>query len=375
VTIDADLAAIRAVARQLRGTTRPLDPRRLSALSSSLDHSCRGIGRGVDWLRAEAEGRERPAVELGDPEPYRGLSVEQAARLLAERAVAICNGTLLPEDEEGAGRRIDSEVDGFVTAVAASGRRTAPLARGVSSGRPDADGAGKARSDGSRTMKAAALAAEPRSGTNRRAVLDAVAAVARDVRTVGLTDVEIQRATGLNPNSARPRRVELVDGGWLADSGVTREHHGREHTVWVLTDKASRLVAGLPAASGGPTPRVDHPPAEHLPQPLRRLPDDSRSLASHTPPPRRGGLAVAVTRPPLPVVAVPSEWVQDDRIGPFAFRLLVLLHDEALPEQVEDADLRAWLGYTPCAYTSALRSLEAAGYLCRTIGGHWQVAR
>jgi hypothetical protein len=108
------------------------------------------------------------------------------------------------------------------------------------------------RTDGRATAKAAALAAEPRTGTNRRAVLDAVAAVARDVRTVGLTDVEIQRATGLNPNSARPRRVELVDGGWLADSGVTREHYGREHTVWVLTDKAVR--------SGSNTPVRAHPP-------------------------------------------------------------------------------------------------------------------
>jgi hypothetical protein len=149
----------------------------------------------------------------------------------------------------GAPPALVAEVDGFVTAVAASGRRTAPLARGVASADPGADGAGKARSDLRATAKAAALAAEPRSGTNRRAVLEAVAAVARDVRTVGLTDVEIQRATGLNPNSARPRRVELVDGGWLADSGVTREHHGREHTVWVLTDKAARLTAGLPAAS------------------------------------------------------------------------------------------------------------------------------
>jgi DNA-binding MarR family transcriptional regulator len=82
---------------------------------------------------------------------------------------------------------------------------------------------------------------------------------------------------------------------------------------------------------------------------------------------------VAITRPPAPVVAVPSEWVRDDRIGPFAFRLLVLLHDEALPEHVEDADLRAWLCYTPGAYASALRSLEAAGYLCRRFDGHWQV--
>jgi hypothetical protein len=246
MTLDADLAAVRAVARQLRGTTRPLDPRRLSALASSLDHSARGLQRGVEWVRAEAEGK-RPVVELGDPEPYRGLDVAQAAVELVERVLTAFEVGAEPGSRLA--RLVAAEVDGFVTAVAASGRRTAPLARGVASADPGADGAGKAREDGRATSKAAALAAEPRTGTNRRAVLEAVAAVARDVRTVGLTDVEIQRATGLNPNSARPRRVELVDGGWLADSGVTREHHGREHTVWVLTDKAARLTAGLSAAS------------------------------------------------------------------------------------------------------------------------------
>lgn len=248
MTLDADLASVRAVARQLRGATRPLDPRRLSALASALDHSARGIGRGIEWLRAEAVGARSPSLEIGDPEPYRGLDLRQAALVLAQRAATV-GWDLEASTTDEAVRQLSSEVDGFVSAVAASGRRTAPINRGVSSSDPGADGAGKARSDGSATMRAAALLAEPRSGTNRRAVLDAVSAVARDPRTVGLTDVEIQRATGLNPNSARPRRVELVDGGWLADSGATREHHGREHTVWVLTEKAAKLVGGLPAAS------------------------------------------------------------------------------------------------------------------------------
>jgi hypothetical protein len=248
VTLDADLAAIRAVARQLRATNRPVEARRCSALAASLDHSARGLGRGVEFLRAEAEGRKL-AVELGDPEPYRGLSVEQAAALLAERASRLTDPEGL-EKYRDLPQRITQEVDGFVAAVAASGRRTAPLARPVPLGGSGADGAGEAPQAGSRAaVKAAAVLTEPRPGTNRRAVLDAVAAVARDVRTVGLTDVEVQRATGLSPNSARPRRVELVNGGWLADSGRTREHFGREHTVWVLTDKAARLVSGLPATA------------------------------------------------------------------------------------------------------------------------------
>jgi hypothetical protein len=250
VTLDADLSSVRAVARQMRGSTRPMEPRRLSALAASLDHSARGIARGMDFLRAEATDRRPPAVELGDPEPYRGLSVEQAAALLAERVMVACTGHGIPEDDAHYRRILESEVSGFTAAVVASGRRTAPLARGVAATSPDADGAGKARQDGRETSKAAALAAEPRSGTNRRRVLDAVLAVARDPRTVGLTDVEIQRATGLVPNSERPRRVELVDGGWLADSGRTREHYGREHTVWVITDKAARIAsAGIPVSA------------------------------------------------------------------------------------------------------------------------------
>lgn len=248
MTLDADLAAIRAVARQLRGATRPMEVRRLSAFATNLDHCARGIARGMDFLRAEADGRKPPSVELGDPEPYRGLSVEQAAMELVRRARALTSDEECSAAAEAeADRRLASEVDGFVLAVAASGRRTAPLARGVASSSPGADGAGKARTGGRRTSADAAVSIAPKSGTARMTVLRAVQAVARDVQTVGLTDVEIQRATGINPNSARPRRVELVDGGWLADSGRTREHFGREHTVWVLTDKAAKHLADNPS--------------------------------------------------------------------------------------------------------------------------------
>jgi hypothetical protein len=69
-------------------------------------------------------------------------------------------------------------------------------------------------------------------------VLDAVAQVARDPKLVGLTDLQLAQSTGLRENSVRPRRVELVDGGWLEPAETTREHYGREHTVWCLTQKA-----------------------------------------------------------------------------------------------------------------------------------------
>jgi hypothetical protein len=57
------------------------------------------------------------------------------------------------------------------------------------------------------------------------------------------TDVEIAEGLGLSPNSERPRRVELVSGGFVKDSGERREHHGSPHIVWVATD-AGRAVAG-----------------------------------------------------------------------------------------------------------------------------------
>ena len=84
---------------------------------------------------------------------------------------------------------------------------------------------------------------------------------------------------------------------------------------------------------------------------------------------------MAVIRPPAPVVAVPVDWVLDDRIGPFAFRLLVLLHDEALPATIEDGEVARLLSYTPGALTSAYRSLADAGYLVAHIGGGWAVTR
>jgi hypothetical protein len=84
----------------------------------------------------------------------------------------------------------------------------------------------------------------PKPGTKAAAVLDAVAAVARDPRLAGLTDVELAQVTGLPENSVRPRRGELVTGGWLVDSGASRIHHGAPHRVWVLTEKAAAILAG-----------------------------------------------------------------------------------------------------------------------------------
>lgn len=82
------------------------------------------------------------------------------------------------------------------------------------------------------TQRIAAIEVHPISGKKRRIVLDAIAARGN----YGMTDEEMQRELQMNPSTQRPRRVELVEGGWVEDSGrrrVTRSR--RSAVVWVLT--------------------------------------------------------------------------------------------------------------------------------------------
>jgi len=90
------------------------------------------------------------------------------------------------------------------------------------------------------TQRAAAISEYPRTGTKRLAVLSAVAAA--DGR--GLTDEEGFAITGFTQNTYRPRRVELVDGGWVADTGIRRRVlSGKPAVAWVLTEKGEQWVA------------------------------------------------------------------------------------------------------------------------------------
>jgi hypothetical protein len=77
------------------------------------------------------------------------------------------------------------------------------------------------------TSHLAAAEIEPKSGTLRRLVLDYVTS-----RPDGATDLDIQRDLHLDGNTERPRRVELVDAGWLADSGERRLQAGRWRIIW-----------------------------------------------------------------------------------------------------------------------------------------------
>ena len=76
------------------------------------------------------------------------------------------------------------------------------------------------------TSVAAATAIEPDAGTLRGRVLSYIRSVG------GSTDEEIQVALGMNPSTARPRRVELVDKGLIFENGQRKTSSGRWAIVW-----------------------------------------------------------------------------------------------------------------------------------------------
>jgi hypothetical protein len=81
------------------------------------------------------------------------------------------------------------------------------------------------------SVQAAEEAAEA-APTQRQRVLDELAAYSE-----GLTDEELQMALPMNPSTERPRRIELVRMGLVADSGRTRRTMaGRQATVWVAVE-------------------------------------------------------------------------------------------------------------------------------------------
>lgn len=97
------------------------------------------------------------------------------------------------------------------------------------------------------TDRAAALAVMPRSGTQRRRVLAAIALAGEQ----GLTDHELADVTGLYLYSAAPRRTELLRGGWVRDSGKRRETPlGAEAVVWTLTEAGLDRLADYERTDG-----------------------------------------------------------------------------------------------------------------------------
>ena len=92
------------------------------------------------------------------------------------------------------------------------------------------------------TSQAAAEAIKPSANRLRDQVYAAIAA-APD----GLTDEQIIDTTGIQPSTARPRRVELVEAQRIRSSERTRPtRSGRQATIWVVmappTDDAPAMA-------------------------------------------------------------------------------------------------------------------------------------
>lgn len=77
------------------------------------------------------------------------------------------------------------------------------------------------------TSHQAAMRARPTSGTQRKTVLDLL----KNAYPDGYIDEEMVQILGMNPNSQRPRRVELVEDGWTVDSGLRRLTSYREEAI------------------------------------------------------------------------------------------------------------------------------------------------
>lgn len=92
---------------------------------------------------------------------------------------------------------------------------------------------------GSETSRQAAVAIRPAAGTLRARVLAAIEGAPE-----GLTDEEGCERTGMNPSTWRPRRGELLTGGFIRNTGRTRKSaSGREMTVWAAAGAAGHVGA------------------------------------------------------------------------------------------------------------------------------------
>ena len=90
----------------------------------------------------------------------------------------------------------------------------------------------------SKTSREAAERIRPLTSVDRQKVYEALF----HSGDRGLTDAEIRQMTGLASDTARPRRCELVKGGFVRDSGRTRPSpSGRAMAVWICT---SNIYAG-----------------------------------------------------------------------------------------------------------------------------------
>lgn len=88
------------------------------------------------------------------------------------------------------------------------------------------------------TSFAAAARVLGKSGSGRRRVMELLA-------SYDLTDEEMASMLHMSPNTQRPRRVELVDNGYVVATGERRQTiSGARSIVWTATD-AGRVALAL----------------------------------------------------------------------------------------------------------------------------------
>jgi hypothetical protein len=80
---------------------------------------------------------------------------------------------------------------------------------------------------GSETSAAAADSVRASAPTYRERVLTCIR------NAPGVTDEQITEITGIQPSTARPRRIELFKMGLIRPAGEARTHSGRRATRWV----------------------------------------------------------------------------------------------------------------------------------------------
>lgn len=85
----------------------------------------------------------------------------------------------------------------------------------------------------SSTSRQAAIDFQGKVLPARRRVFEAIVQLGR------ATDEDIQKLLRMNPSTQRPRRVELVRAGLVADSGVTkRAASGAQAVIWIPAEGA-----------------------------------------------------------------------------------------------------------------------------------------
>jgi hypothetical protein len=89
------------------------------------------------------------------------------------------------------------------------------------------------------TSKLAAKKIEPHVGTARHRILEEFRNYAFDVDEYGFTDSELMKRTDYLQNTLRPRRNELVEMGFLEDTGHKRKNpRGNLEIIWGLSETA-----------------------------------------------------------------------------------------------------------------------------------------